>query len=75
MQAKAEWGAIEVREGALLSPDWSRLTVAAPQHATVRSGTLEGQGWTLSLAKGWRIVASSRAGDMIVVSDADTQAH
>jgi hypothetical protein len=75
MQAKAEWGAIEVREGALLSPDWSRLTVAAPKHATVRSGTLEGQGWTLSLAKGWHIVASSRAGDMIVVSDADRQAH
>lgn len=54
LDAKAEWGAIEVRDGALISADWMRLVVAAP--TTVTGGLASGPGWTLRLAPGWTIV-------------------
>lgn len=52
--AKAEWGLIEVRDGALISADWMRLMVAAPTGVSDRAAS--GPGWTLRLATGWVIV-------------------
>jgi hypothetical protein len=46
------WGKIEVSGGALVTSDWKRLVVPA-----------SGEGYTLTLNEGWRIVDDSRAGD------------
>jgi hypothetical protein len=35
----------------------------------ILAGAIEGDGWTLTLTEGWRLVPSARAGDFTVVRD------
>jgi len=57
------WGALKVEGGgALISGDWSVLTLAAPA-----AGESNGDGWTLTLAPGWRFKPGDRPGDVTVV--------
>jgi len=41
------WGVLTVEDGALLSPDWSKVTVTVPD--TNNNGSVKGKGWTLDL--------------------------
>jgi len=50
-----EWGRIVVKSGALISSDFSRITVPA-----------KSDGYTLELKKGWTKAAGARAGDFVV---------
>jgi hypothetical protein len=61
-----EWGVIEGKNGALMKPDWSALVVSAPAEAT--GSTVTGDGWTLTLEPGWKIVPGSRNGDYTLAS-------
>jgi hypothetical protein len=54
---EADWGRLVVTDGALFSPDFSSITVAAPA-AAPRGGDVRGPGWSLKLAPGWRLVPS-----------------
>ncbi len=65
----AEWGSIEVTEGALLAPDWKNLYVAVPGKDAARTGTVAGPGWTLKLADGWRLKDGERQGDLSLNHD------
>jgi len=56
-----EWGVLAVTGGALLAPDWMSVTVAAP-----KDGAASGEGWTLELKPGWRIVAGGRPGSYVL---------
>ena len=56
-----EWGVIEGKNGALMKPDWSALVVTAPAKTTGSSVT--GDGWTLTLKPGWKVVPGARSGD------------
>lgn len=60
-----DWGSITVTGGALMTPDWKQLTVAAPE-TDARNNTLSGNGWTLHLAPGWQIVPAEQDGDFIL---------
>ena len=62
--ASAAWGILDVKDGVLLPADFSRAVVAAP--ANVKGRHLQGPGWTLDLADGWRVVPASRVGSYIV---------
>lgn len=65
------WGTLEVSRGALLSSDWSSVTVAlAPGRdlASLAGPTVTGDGWHLELAPGWSIVAAGKPGSFIVVT-------
>jgi hypothetical protein len=67
-----EWGLLQVSGGVLLSRDQrgrvSEARVPAPR--TPAAGpALEGDGWTLTLTEGWRLVPSARAGDFTVARD------
>lgn len=53
------WGILEVTDGALIDPNWSGATVAAPASADAR----EGPGWTLRLNPGWELGPGDRPGD------------
>ena len=53
-----EWGTLKVTGGALIDGKWSLLRVAAP-----KGGGISGEGWTLTLEQGWRVVAGKRVGD------------
>jgi hypothetical protein len=63
MRISADWGVLEVHNGALLKPDWSAVSVAAP---TVMGATLRGDGWTLELKPNWKVVPAERRGDFIL---------
>jgi hypothetical protein len=64
MRAADVWGILEVTDGALMAPDWSRITVPAPSDPDSRP--LEGDGWTLELAEGVDLVPDERPGDLTV---------
>lgn len=60
-----DWGSLGVKEGALMSPDWQRITVSAPADAK----TLAGAGWNLELAAGWKLVPDGKPGSFTVKKD------
>jgi hypothetical protein len=59
-----QWGVIEGKNGALMKPDWSALVVAAPSSTT--GAHIVGDGWTLELEPGWKVVPDARAGDFVL---------
>jgi|SRR5690348_2981924 len=65
---KASWGTLQVSEGgALVSPDFTSVAVAAP--ADTAGQTLAGNGWKLELASGWVVRRSAgHAGSYEVVA-------
>lgn len=48
-----EWGVLTANDGALISADWTRLTVASPTDTV--SAAIAGPGYTLQLRPGWRL--------------------
>lgn len=68
MQVIDDWGSITVDGGALMAPDWTRLTVAAPAGGAT-GGTLRGEGWTMKPAPGWHVVPAGRTGDRTIAQD------
>jgi hypothetical protein len=64
------WGILEVTDGAWLTRDAAgpliRAQVPAPQSAS--SVPIKGEGWSLKLNDGWKVVAAERAGDWKVVA-------
>jgi hypothetical protein len=62
--ATAEWGTLDVTDGVLVPTDFSSATVAAP--ANPEGAHLQGPGWTLDLAPGFRVMPGAKAGDYIV---------
>jgi hypothetical protein len=56
-----DWGVIEATKGAMMKPNWSALVVPAP--ASTAGSRIAGDGWTLELEPGWRIVPNERTGD------------
>ncbi|MDB4910163.1 MAG: hypothetical protein JWO39_986 [Gemmatimonadetes bacterium] len=61
-----DWGVIEGKNGALMKPDWSALVVPAPESPV--GSSIAGDGWTLELKPGWRIVPGERSGDYTLAS-------
>ena len=59
-----DWGVLEVAGGALIKADWSAVVVPGP--ASTAAGPVAGDGWTLTLAPGWRLEPDERAGDLRV---------
>jgi hypothetical protein len=61
-----DWGILDAKNGALMKPDWSAVIVVAPLAST--GSSLKGDGWTLELKPGWKIVLGTRKGDFRLVS-------
>ncbi|HEX8898583.1 MAG TPA: hypothetical protein VF751_07795 [Chthoniobacterales bacterium] len=60
------WGILTVSKGgALLSADFSRVTVPAP--AKIVPPLIEGDGWTLRLNSGWSLRSGERHGDFTLL--------
>jgi hypothetical protein len=61
------WGVLTVSKGgALMSPDFTRVTLPAPKNIT--AARLEGDGWNLELNSGWSLVPAERKGDFTLRS-------
>jgi hypothetical protein len=61
-----DWGVLDAQNGALMKPDWSAVVVVSPSLST--GSTLKGDGWTLELKPGWKIVPGTRAGNFMLAS-------
>lgn len=68
LEASDTWGTLHVTGGAMLAPDWSAITVAAPSGSD--SQRLSGDGWTLDLAPGWHAAPGARPGDLTLAPPA-----
>ncbi|MFZ1086078.1 MAG: hypothetical protein WAN35_14020 [Terracidiphilus sp.] len=64
MRISDEWGVLEASSGALMKTDWSAVIVVAP--AASEGSSLKGDGWTLELKPGWKILPAARKGDFIL---------
>jgi hypothetical protein len=64
MHISDEWGILDVKNGALLKADWSAVVLVAP--AVADGGSLKGDGWTLELKPGWKVVPGARKGDFVL---------
>ena len=72
LRATAEWGILEVSDGAVLvAAEGDRLVVPAP--AGAGGAPLAGHGWTLNLEAGWGVRTGSRRGDWVVARQAAGQ--
>jgi len=58
LEVTADWGRLSAMNGAVISSDFSRILLSAPGR-----GGMTGDGWTLTLAPGWKIVPGARPGD------------
>lgn len=59
------WGVLTVTSGgALMSADFSRVTVPAPENS--EGSVIDGNGWKLELKDGWAAAAGERSGDLVV---------
>jgi hypothetical protein len=61
-----DWGILDTKNGALMKPDWSAVIVVAPPAST--GSSLKGDGWTLELKPGWKIVPGTRKGDFTLLA-------
>jgi hypothetical protein len=55
------WGILTVQKGALLSGDWKRITVTAPEKNSDK--IIEGDGWMLELAANYRLEKDATTGN------------
>jgi len=58
---------LDVKAGVLVPTTFSRATIAAPTETT--GAHLQGPGWTLDLAPGWRIAPADKPGSFTVKKD------
>jgi hypothetical protein len=63
LRVSSDWGVLEVTGGALLKTDFSGVTVST---AGAGDAPVKGDGWTLTLKAGWRVVAGTRPRDFTV---------
>lgn len=61
-----DWGILDAKNGALMKPDWSAVIIVAPSASS--GSSLKGDGWTLELKPGWKIIPGTRKGDLLLVS-------
>ena len=58
------WGILEVANGALIKGQWGSAIVAAP--SIVTGNSIKGDGWSLELKPGWKIVPGTRKDDYVL---------
>jgi hypothetical protein len=67
LRVSDDWGVLEAKTGALLKPDWSAVIVPGP--VTIEGNIARGDGWSLTLNRGWRLKAGARAQDFGLARD------
>jgi len=61
------WGVLEVEKGALMAPGWNKITVSLPFE--IISDSVVGDGWTLKLNDGYKILKDELTGNYSVVKN------
>ena len=58
-----DWGVLQVSGSVLVTGDYKTAILPAPKGPS----DMKGEGWTLQLNPGWKLVPGSRSGDMVAV--------
>jgi hypothetical protein len=64
---KGEWGTLEATNGVLIRDNGTRQL---PGPVRIEGATLTGDGWTVTVARGWTVRSGPRAGDYQIIRDA-----
>jgi hypothetical protein len=67
LRVSDDWGVLEATGGALLNPGWSAVIVPGP--FTTEGNITRGEGWLLTLNRGWRLTAGARDHDWVLTRD------
>lgn len=59
------WGILEVSKAALISPDWSRISIDIPEK--INGSTIEGDGWILRLKGNYKVVKDEKDHNYILI--------
>jgi hypothetical protein len=57
MRVSADWGILEITNGAVIATDWRKLMVPSEEK------------WDLKLNTGWKMAQGQRLGDLAVVRE------
>ena len=63
---EGDWGTLEAVEGVLINDDGTRRL---PGPVRIDGATLTGDGWTVTVARGWRVSTGPRSGDYQIIRD------
>jgi hypothetical protein len=58
------WGILEVSKGALVKGEWGSVVISAPIDTT--GSPIKGNGWTLELKSGWKLIPTARNGSYLL---------
>lgn len=59
------WGVLEVSNAALISSDWSRISVSIPEK--INGSTIEGEGWVLKLKENYKVGKDEKDHNYILI--------
>ncbi|WP_449387165.1 hypothetical protein [Chryseobacterium lineare] len=59
------WGILEVSKAALISPDWSRISIDIPEK--INGSTIEGDGWILKLKGNYKVGKDEKDRNYILI--------
>jgi hypothetical protein len=65
-RTSSEWGTLEAMKGVLINEDGTRRL---PGPIRIEGSTLTGDGWTVTVAPGWRVRPGPRSGDYQIIRD------
>ncbi|PWN68841.1 hypothetical protein C1631_012200 [Chryseobacterium phosphatilyticum] len=66
-----KWGILTVENGALMSPNWDKISISTPVRTEDKK--ISGDGWTLELADGYTIMKNETNGDFMLVKKEASQ--
>ncbi|MEY8760559.1 hypothetical protein [Chryseobacterium tongliaoense] len=65
MRVTDNWGILEVNNGALMFPDWSKMSISIP--TKINDQLIEGNGWSLQLNKNYAVVRDEKNNNYILI--------
>jgi len=65
-RTKGQWGTLEATNGVLITHDGKRRL---PGPVRIEGANITGDGWTVTVAPGWKVVSGPRSGDYQIIRD------
>lgn len=64
MRVSDVWGILEVEAGALMSPNWNKISITNP--TKIFPNKAEGDGWVLTLKEGYTVKKEEQTGNYVI---------
>ncbi|MNY69112.1 hypothetical protein D3C86_2070020 [compost metagenome] len=67
MRVTDNWGVLEVSNGALMFPNWNKISISIP--TKINGQLIEGDGWSLQLNKNYTVIRDETSSNYILVKN------